>query len=274
MKRIFLFLFLLCNNIEAQTWFVGWDTVPAKFRLDISPFQFGYGPWGINTKTDMPEQSSFILTSTTKGFGGFHMDIQAFFKDKIGIETGFDFVGGSLDEKKIRSELQNHIPNYVIEFPKTDYDGGNSPFRGGYDYRIFKIGLIGFIRCNKIVILPYLNYLYNIESDYPNLTVIFTDPSNNSSFNRIYKFYNTNSNGIKVGASFRGYFKNQNIKRKHSNIYMQLRAEFVYLKTNGYGYYLDKDVNNNEIKSPSHNFSQNAYAFVLGFTLGGLDLHW
>lgn len=276
MNRIlqFLLLFFIWIDFEAQTAFVGWDTIPVKFRIDVSPFQYGYGLWSSKTKTDMPEQSSFIFTSINKGLFIFHIDIQTIFKDKVGIETGFDVINSRLDKKKIRNDLQNHIANYKINIAADDYHTGESPFIGNYQFNIFKAGIVGFIPWKKTVILPYLDFLYSIESNYPSLKVHFTDNLNGSSFTREYKFYNTNSNGIKLGASMRGYLKNQNIKRKHSNLYMQLRAEFVYLRTNGYGYYLDKDINGNEFKSSSNNFSQNINSFILGFTLAGFDLHW
>lgn len=276
MNRILLFLFIsfLCNDIEAQTWFVGWDTVPAKFRLDASPFQFGGGPLGVNTNSDLPEAESFILSKNSKGFFVFQFDLQAIFKDKIGFETGFDFISGGLNENAIRNEFQNHIPNYSVNIPKDNNHTGDSPFSGGYDFSIFKLGLVGFLPFKKVHIVPYLDYLYNIESNYPSLKVEFTDVSSTTVFTREYQFYNTRCNGFKLGTSIRGYFKNSNKKIKHANLYMQLRAEFVYLKTNGYGYYVDKDINKNETRSESHKFNQNIYAFVIGVTLGGLDLHW
>ncbi len=276
MRRIFFLLPIVFSlqHFKAQTLYLAKDTIRSSFRLDISPFQFGYGYWGANTKTDMPESSSFLLTNTTKGFGGFHMDLQAIFKDKIGIETGFDFVSGNINQNKIRNEFQNHIPDYQVSFAPNNNHTGESPFTDGYEFRIFKAGLVGFIPYKKVVILPYADFLYTIESYYPSINVDFTDQTNSSSFKREYKFYNTNSNGFKAGTSLRWFFRNQNSKIKHARLYMQLRAEFVYLKTKGYGYYIDKDTNNNEVKSTSRNFSQDVYAFVLGFTLGGLDLHW
>lgn len=276
MNRILLFLFIhfLCNDIKAQTYFVGWDTVHAKFRLDASPFQFGGGPWGINTNSNLPEAESYILSKTNKGFTGFQFDLQAIFKDKIGFETGFEIISGNLNEKAIRNEFQNYISDYRISIAEANNQTGASPFKGGYDYRIFKLGIVGFLPCRKVHILPYLDYLYNIESEYPSLKVEFTDVASTTVFTREYQFYNTRCNGFKLGTSIRGYFNNSNKKIRHANLFMQLRAEFVYLNANGYGFYVDKDVNKNETTSESHKFSQNIYGFVLGFTLGGLDLHW
>ena len=282
MNRLLLFLLIsfLYGDTEAQSIFSGWttvsgwDTIPSKIRIDVSPFQFGGGPWGVNTNGNLPEAESFILSKTTKGFFTFQVDIQAIFKDKIGFETGFDFTSGALNENAIRNEFQNHITDYNINIAERNNHTGASPFDNSYGYKIFKLGVVGFLPYKKAHIVPYLDYLYSIQSDYPSLKVEFADGSSTTLFTREYQFYARNCNGFKLGTSIRGYFKNSNNKIKHANFYMQLRAEFIYLKTNGYGYYVDKDINNNETRSDSHNFNQNIYAFLIGVTLGGLDLHW
>lgn len=275
-KTFYIFIFISCYNLvcgqnESKLYR---DSIPSKFRFDASIFQFGIGPWSKDTKSNLTEPSSFILSTTKKTFSGFHFDFQAIFRDKLGFETGFDFVGGSLDHKKIRNQFQNHVTDYKTTFAEDNNHTGDSPFSGGYEFRIFKLGVVGFIPYKKVVILPYADYLYSIESDYPSLKVQFTDQANTNSFTRVYKFYNTSCNGLKVGTSIRTYFKNDNKKIKHARLYMQLRTEFVYLKSNGYSYYSDKNANNNEIQSSPINFNQNIYAFIFGFTLGGLDLHW
>jgi hypothetical protein len=248
--------------------------VPAKFRLDATGFQLGGGPWGVKTNGDLSDPESFILSKTKKGLFVFQPTIQAIFKDKIGFEIGGDIFFGSLNENAIRNEFQNHISDYSISIAERNNHNGDSPFNNGYNYGILKLGIVGFIPYRKAHIVPYLDYLHATENDYSSLKVEFTDVTTTNAFTREYKFYTTSCNGFKLGTSIRGYFGNENKKNKHTNFYMQLFAEFVYLKTNGYGYYVDNDANKNETRSESHRFNQNIYAFVIGVTLGGLDLHW
>lgn len=275
MNRIsFLLLLFICKEIKSQSYFIGWDTVKGNYRINISPLQFAGGPWRQHISSNLPEESSFILSKINNSYFGYNIDMQVIFKDKVGFDIGYDFLQGQFNEKVIRNDFQNHVPNYTTTIPQSDYAKGNHPFRGTYRYGLMKIGLVGFLPLKKIHILPYFDYLFNKKSSYPTIKVEFSDILTTTVFTREYQFYNTSCNGLKLGAGIRGYFKNPNAKINHTNLFMQLRIEFVYLKTKGYGYYIDKDINKNEIRSESHDFNKNIYAFAVGFTLGGLDIHW
>ncbi|RYM32901.1 hypothetical protein ERX46_12665 [Brumimicrobium glaciale] len=257
-----------------ESFFIAQNSVTSNFRLGLNIFQFGVGMWDTKTNGPLPDPSKSLISTTSNLFTGFQIDFQGIFKDKLGFETGFDFVGGTMNESKIRNEFQNNLSNYDISFAKNNSETGYSPFKTGYNFRLLKIGLIGFFPFKKAVIIPYADYLYTIEADFPSVEVNFFDKANNISFKRKYEYEISSSMGFKVGTAIRGYFKFSDKPKKRSSAFFQIKTEFVYLKANGSSYYTDASTSNSIIESNPINFNQNSFILFFGITLGGFEFNW
>lgn len=271
LTSIILFFFCKIKAQELKTSFINIDS--ASFRINFSPMTFAFGPGRSDMKSELTKQSEFILANNRPIITTISPHLQFIFKDKIGFEIGLEYYSRSIDEKKIRAGFQNHVTDYNTFIEKDNNQTGDSPFRTGYNFRLFKAGLIGFIPHKKMAFIPCIDFLTNIESWYPSLKVQFTQPITNYNFTREYKFQQINSVGFKTGCGLRGNFK-LNEKSKHTRITMETRIEFAYLKLSGLGYYIDRDVSGNEFKSSSNKFTQNLYAINFSFTIWGIDFHW
>ncbi len=271
LASIALFFFFNLNAQKFKTAYINIDS--ASFRINFSPLTFAFGPGSSNMKSELTEPSEFILANNRPIITMFAPDLQFIFKDKIGFDIGLEYYGRTIDDKKIRADFQSHVTDYKIFIEKDNNETGDSPFSTGYDFRLFKAGIVGFIPHKKIVFIPSVDFLSNIESWYPSLKVQFTQPISNYTFTREYKFQQANSVGLKFGCGLRGNIK-LNEKSNHSRITMETRIEFAYLKLSGLGYYTDKDISGNELKSSSNKFTQNLYSINLSFTIAGIDFHW
>ena len=284
--RPFILLFILIGtsiNMNAQRK-SGWTFTAdpkgdsAKFRINFTPFSFSGGAAYSDLRGALPDQSSFILRHRAAGITAFNFTFQFIFNDRIGFETGFCFPSSSLDEQAIRSGFQNHALGYQTKIADNNNETGYSPFYGGYDFRMLKLGLIGSKLLKRSSIIYFCDYLYNIETWYPSLTVQFTDPATTTSFKREFDFDNIHTFGFVLGTGLRrnvaSVSENSRKRRRRARISMEIRAELIYLRASGEGYFKDTDASGVETRSPSSAFNQNLYGINVGFTLGGFDYFW
>lgn len=246
----------VCQNSE--------DSIRTNFRVSLPLLDFGYGTKATQLSGNLPSESELILSEYSPKIGHIGMGIQFFFFDLIGVETGIEINLGSVNELNTRNSFQSKIQNYTAEILPNNYESGPLPFETGLDFASARFGLIGLISLDKFKIIPSVNYFHGIYEDYPTLEVNLTEISTGNTLVRNYLFKDININGLKTGIAFR-------FCRNSSNIvvpFFQLKAEFVYYKSEGIGYYTDKPFNGSEQISEDFSFTQKSYGFLLSLNAG------
>lgn len=269
-----IYFIIISNIIFSQSNEKFADHEPCNFRIDAS-FSLGYGYGWFNKINSLPSSADLLLNNSNHGFTFLTLpDIQFILKDKLGLSTGFDFINGSTNDKKIIKEFQNTEPYYYTQIPSDEYNRSYSSLAGKYNFKFFKLGLIGFNRISKkLVLIPSINWLFNLESTYPEFQIKYKEPNSNYMFTRSFTSNNVKVNGLKIGLNSRIYYYFDKPK-KHVSSYIEAKIELIYLQSKASFFYEDTDIYSKASVSTPISITNNFLFLNVGISFLGIDLKW
>lgn len=268
MKRQILILILIVQSSIVVANSIGVDlakdSIRTNFRVSLPLLDFGFGTTSNRLTGNLPKESNLILSEYSNKNGHIGMGIQFLFFDLVGIETGIEINLGNVNEMNVRNAFQSHFQNYTVEILPNNYESGPFPFETKLDFASIRGGLFSAIRFDKFWILPSINYYRSIYEDYPTLGVNLTENSTGTQFVRNYFYKNITTNGLKTGVAFRLTGNSAKIV----NPFFQLKAEFIYYKSEGTGYYTEAPLSGSGLVSQDYFFTQNNFGLLISLNAG------
>lgn len=266
----YILLFLIINyTLQAQTNVSDGDRDTSLLRIDFG-LNFDYHYVWSNTKGQLGATQDVLYKNVAHELISFTVpDVQIILKDKLGISTGFYFLSGSSDSKKIEEFYQSTEKTYYTQLANADYAGGRSPVRGDYNFSTFKLGALGFFRTYRnLVLIPSINYLMNIESRYPEFEIRYKEPGSNYMFTRTFYAEHVSCKGGNANLRAMLYFNSFGGKKNVGGAIIGFNIGYSYLKSSAEVRYKDKDIYNIETISPSTKVNKDFSSIYIGFILG------
>lgn len=232
-----------------------------KLTLGIVAFNFDFAKTNVELPNSLSPDHRFLMSANRKYLTTINVaEVQLMYKNFIGLSVGFDYSNMGVDKESVSNELQYYVKGVSISIPETNYEKGIIPFFDNQDIISARVALIGNLSIKKIAFVPYVAGMFSFQKCYLNVEADCFDASNNSSFDRVYKFEERYSPGIKAGFDTRYMVLN--------NLFVGVRVGYSYLKMKGYATTTDIFEDDSELISNVSTFYRVNSNFYFGANIG------
>lgn len=217
------------------------------YEMNILAFGGGISNSKISGEVS-PDTRYLNKTLNRNGINIQFLEFRSFFKDRIGLTTGFSFYQSGTGSSKIMKDFPRVFTDNNVTFNAPN-NAGFAPLRMDFTCATLDAGLIGKFKLRKVSILPFVSYLIPLirkNSNYLNAN--FINNSNGETFKRRYEFTNRLQNAFKAGIDVR-------YGKKH--VYVGGRISYTFYKVAGQASYKDTDSGNNVVSEQKSQFGQN-----------------
>lgn len=274
MRLLFLSsLIFISASLKAQNSVRNGDRDTCLFRIDVG-LNVDFHYMKSSTNENLTSTQNLLLNSMEKNPTSLSLpDIQIILKDKIGLSAGINFMSIATDKKKIENSYAATEKYYYTQLKNNTYESGTSPVESKFSFTMLNIGVVGFIRTYRnLVLLPSINSLINIESNYPEFQIRYKEPNSNYMFTRTYYSENIKAKGLNANLKGRLYFKTTDITRNFGSMFLALNIGYTYMKTSAITSYSDKDIFGDTYYHSKTNVNKDFQSFYIGFSFG-FDFH-
>ena len=227
------------------------------FTYEMNAIAFGMGVFNSRIEGDLNKERKFIVENIRTGSFCFSfLEFRMFFKDKIGLNGGFNFYQAGINTDYIMSKFPGIVTDYKVSFNGPD-DHGLAPVQGSFDCLSLETGIIGKINVKNISILPFVNYLHTVGSNKYYLDANYEGIDNSETFSRSIKLTEKINYALKFGLDVRYNFRN--------SLFLGLKSAYSLFNVAGISTIRDDYSDGTEIMGEEQSYAH--FANVVSFQL-------